>query len=382
MVDLAALRRRLAEVLDGRGSIPEVVAACRAAEAAAPGDAAVQRLLVVALLAQAGRRSTLPLDEPGLNFATEAASIAEVLLLLGQFDEGWRRYERRVEIPSYGPERLALPLDSIIADGVRRWRGEPGGRAVLAIGEGGFGDILHFARYVPRLAEHWAETILMVPTAIAALLRAQPALASVRVVTAHQAMAKPDAFVPLMSLPHRLGLPEPTAVSQPWLTAGSFPAPRLAGLPPGGIGLAWRSSRRLPGRELPLDRLAAAVAGRSAVALQPDLRPDEAAILDAAGIRCIPGLDDNGPHAFLDSAALIARLDLVITCDTSIAHLAGSMGRPTWVLLPWNSEWRWLLGRSDSPWYPSLRLFRQPRPGDWAPVLEQVAAALGNGGRT
>lgn len=380
-MDLDTLAR-LVEAARQGGDAPRAVAACRQAEAAQPKDPGVKRLLFVALLAAAGRRADLPLREPRLNPAAEDVKVAEAELLHGRFAEGWRRYERRLDDPAYARTRVAVALDQVMAD-VRRWRGEPlpPDGSILVIAEQGLGDVFQFVRYVPQLAGRCPNTTLLVTPNLLGLARAQPSLAAVRVIAPGQPMAKPDRFAMLMSLPNLLGRPEPWAPAAPYLVPGQFPAPRLAGWPGGGIGLAWRGGGGLPGRDLPLDRLAAAVAGCRAVALQAGLSANEMAILDAAGIAHIDGLDDNGPHAFLDTAALIARLDVVITCDTSIAHLAGAMGKPTWVLLPWNSDWRWMIGRADTPWYPRMRLFRQRQMGEWGAVLEEVGAALGDGFR-
>jgi hypothetical protein len=109
------------------------------------------------------------------------------------------------------------------------------------------------------------------------------------------------------------------------------------------------------------------------VALQKELPEGEVALLQATGL---PGFLGERLADLADTAAIIAMLDLVITIDTSIAHVAGALGKPTWVLLPFSADWRWLRGRSDSPWYPTARLFRQPAPGDWQSVVRQVAEAL------
>jgi hypothetical protein len=141
------------------------------------------------------------------------------------------------------------------------------------------------------------------------------------------------------------------------------------------IGFAWSGSRTLvndANRSIALATLAPLLEGDfDAVSLQRDVRETDRAALAASRLREFEGWGD-----FSDTARLIASLDLVITVDTSIAHLAGALGKPVWVLLPFSPDWRWLLDRGDSPWYPSARLFRQPAIGQWAPVIAAVADAL------
>jgi ADP-heptose:LPS heptosyltransferase len=165
--------------------------------------------------------------------------------------------------------------------------------------------------------------------------------------------------------------PRPPRIAQ-WASA----LPPAAGHP--RIGVVWRGNPRHANdanRSIPLATFQALLDApqRTFVPLQLDVSADEAALLDRqpAVSRLAGTVDD-----FADTAAILEHLDLVITVDTSVAHLAGAMGRPVWVLLPFAPDWRWMLRRSDSPWYPTMRLFRQPRIGDWDTVLATVRAEL------
>jgi len=191
-----------------------------------------------------------------------------------------------------------------------------------------------------------------------------------------------DAYVPLMSLMHRLGTRLDTIpASVPYLAADAARVARLAphlrgtGLK---LGLVWSGNPKHGNdrhRSVPLDLLRPllGVPGVRLFSLQVGPRAQ-----DIAADGRIGPITDLAPHLddFADTAAAISQLDLVVTVDTSVAHLAGALDRPTWLLLPWNADWRWLSGRTDSPWYPSMTLFRQPRYGDWGPVVDQLVAAL------
>jgi hypothetical protein len=143
------------------------------------------------------------------------------------------------------------------------------------------------------------------------------------------------------------------------------------------IGIGWRGAASIPGRSFSLSALTAIsrIGNVRLISLQKDAAADEIAASGAVVENLGAGFDA-GPDGFLDSVAVMESLDLVITPDTSLAHLAGALGRPCWVALKYVPDWRWFLGRDDSPWYPQLRLFRQPAPGDWAGVFAQMQAQL------
>lgn len=296
-------------------------------------------------------------------------------LLLGEFEPGWRAHEARWRAAGFMPPPAAARL-------APRWTGRESLRdaTILLFAEQGLGDTIQFLRYVPLVAAQAREVLLQIPPEIAPLVNA-PA-ANCRVVARGEALAVPDFQCPLLSLPHAFG----TRVS-------SVPAdiPYLQGEPgrveawrrrlgrgaSKSVGIAWSGNPRHANdfnRSIPL-REFRAIAGAPVqfVALQPQVREADRPVLDAW-----PRLLDAGPDLadFGDTAALLTALDLLVTVDTGVAHLAGALGRPVWILLPCSPDWRWMLSRTDSPWYPTARLYRQSAPGAWGAVLEQVAGDL------
>jgi Tfp pilus assembly protein PilF len=274
---------------------------------------------------------------------------AAPLLKMGRFEEGWREYEWRRRTPAALARRRSFdPPD---------WPGgDPRGRTLLLSTEQGFGDALQFCRYAVWMAEQGARVILRTHPSLVRLMRTLPGISGV--VSFDEAPPAFDFHLPVMSLP-RLHGEMPVAV--PYLSADPARVEqwrkRIAGLPGRRIGVAWagnprpgqRSAHLLDGRRsltrAHFDDLAA-VPGLSLVSLQKDAAFAE--------------LGD-----FADTAALIMALDLVVSVDTSVAHLAGSLGKPVCILSRFDGCWRWLQGRDDTPWYPTARLFRQPIPGDW-----------------
>ena len=290
-------------------------------------------------------------------------SLGQALLLTGQFEAGWAEHERRRHSRNF-----VQPL----------WMGEPlDGKILLLHAEGGLGDTIQFCRYARSLPAG-RQILLEVPPALRRLMEG---LADRPPVIARSETLPPfDLHCPLMSLPHRLGIrldtiraDIPYLAAEPELIAAW--RERLAGLAGLRIGLAWsgnpayRADRR---RSLPLARLAPLfeVPGITFVSLQKGEAAAQAAdqprLLDPTAL-----LTD-----FAETAALVETLDLVISVDTAIAHLAGALGKPIWLLNSFDPHWVWLLDRSDSPWYPSLRQFRQSAPGDWDGVVAKVARAL------
>jgi len=263
-----------------------------------------------------------------------------------------------------------------------QWGGEPlAGRGILLHAEQGFGDTIQFARYVPMVAARGGDVVLEVPPALVDLFSAFPGAA--RVVAAGSALPPFDLQSPLLSLPLAFGTELATVpVPGAYLTA---PPARAAAwsvhMPPAPgtrVALCWSGSlqhksdrHRSVAAEKPAPVLA--LPGVQFVSVQKDVRDSDRAFLAATSML------NFGQHLrdFADTAAILAMCDLVITVDTSIAHLAGALGRPTWVLLQHAPDFRWLMGREDSPWYPSVRLFRQSRLGDWDGVIGRVARELG-----
>jgi tetratricopeptide (TPR) repeat protein len=311
------------------------------------------------------------------NAADGALALGVEYLAQGEMLAGWPLYEHRLNAAS-GQKLLDVPASLPL------WSGESlAGKRVLVVPEQGFGDELQFCRFVPRLRALGASTVGLV--ARQALLRLLPSLAGIDALIPLADLQQAgdwDYWVPMMSLPLRLGVDLAQVGSPPYLSPPSDAAARWrSALQRPSIGLVWRGNPNHANdrhRSLPdLNTLAplAALAGVQWVNLQINATPSE---LEAAAQPGLPLMDPSAAlNDFADTAALVSALDLVITVDTAVAHLAGALGRPCWVLLPWiGCDWRWLRDRADSPWYDSARLYRQPHEGDWASVIEAVTRDL------
>jgi len=307
------------------------------------------------------------------DFVEAQWNLALALLLRGDFAEGWRQYQWRWRRRAPWQEKWR-PYPQPV------WNGEPGdGGTIFIWTEQGLGDNLHFVRYAALAARRGWRVVLEAP---ASLVRLFAAIDGIEVIAEGEPPPAFDAHCPLLGLPRACAttletipaataylLPDPAAV-EAWLH-------RLAERPGLKIGIAWRgrpTNKRDRVRSLEPQQFARILdrPGLAVVSLQKDARPEELASLG--------GAFDAGPDLadFADTAALVAGLDLVISVDTSVCHLAGALGVPTWTLLDSAPDWRWLLGRDDSPWYPTMRLFRQSRPGDWNEVAERVREELGH----
>ena len=291
-------------------------------------------------------------------------------LLLGELGAGLRKYEWRWRGGRkwLGERRFDCP----------QWLGdEVAGKTVLVHAEQGFGDSIQFCRYVPLLAARGARVVLQAPPA---LLRLFSGLEGVSALIADdQEPPEFDFHSPLMSLATAFGTElDSVPAAIPYLRAEpALEAPwrdRLAGGTEPKIGLVWAGSAVHPNdvnRSMPFSALAPlnSISGIHFCSLQGGQRQAD---LPGSWRDLAPHLDD-----FTETAAALSQLDLLITVDTASAHLAGALGRLAWVLLPCVPDWRWMTERSDSPWYPSLRLFRQSKRGDWAGVMARVVEALG-----
>jgi len=263
------------------------------------------------------------------------------------------------------------------------WQGEPlAGKRLAVFHEQGYGDTLQFVRYVPMAQALGARVTLLVPQALIKLMRAS--LPGVEVVTYVSEADAFDFYAPMLSLPAMFGTTLDTIPARtPYLIADQAEAAswarRLAALPGLKIGLVWAGGKKMPiadaRRSLKLAQFAplAAIPGIQVVSLQIG-EPAEEAKTPPAGLQLVDWTSEIRDYA--DTAALVAGLDLVITVDTSVAHLVGGLGKPVWILSRYDGCWRWLLDRNDSPWYPTARLFHQPALGEWEPVIADLAAAL------
>jgi tetratricopeptide (TPR) repeat protein len=293
-------------------------------------------------------------------------------LQLGDFEQGLRDYEQRKALtPPLGRRPYAQP----------EWRGEQDirGKVLFLHHEQGFGDTLMFGRYAKLAEARGAEVALSVQAPLQRLMTSLSP--TIRVIGGDEEPERFDLHAPLMSLPIAFGTTAQTIPAEPRYLASEagLRAAWAARLPAAGrrrIGLVWASNRenlQLTQRSVGLAAMAPLLeADADWISLQKDPAPGEAeAFAAAGGLHLGDELQD-----FADTAALLDLMDLVITVDTSVAHLAGALGKPVHILLAFNPDWRWLTGRADSPWYPSARLFRQPKPGDWASVVTEVKAAL------
>lgn len=281
-------------------------------------------------------------------------------LSLGDFRRGWPLYETRMEQPGFPRRDFSCP----------RWRHQKlEGKRLCVWSEQGLGDTIQFLRYLPLLLDTGAHVVFEVQPRLYPLLRQ---LAGVEVIARGETLPALDFHIPLLSLGGCFEQIPPV-----W-----FPVeipPSATPLPAGyRVGLCWAGHpAHVQGRKrsIPLATLAglASVDGVSLFSLQRG--PAEAEIEALSGSWRPHGIEtEEGTIA--DLASILSGLDLVITVDTMVAHLAGTLGRPVWTLLPFAADWRWQLEREDSPWYPGMRLFRQPAPGDWTAVSERVAFEL------
>jgi hypothetical protein len=299
--------------------------------------------------------------------------------------EAWKAFEvrfRRMDRPPQVTGRDASGKPFVKP----RWTGGPAPKSLLILDEQGMGDSIQFIRFLPRLAAG-TRMILVTHRRLFGLIRTMGLDIELRPMDEAGTVAGVDAWTPLLSLPMALGAgAADLAMRQSYLKADPTRIERWrAGLAVSSfkVGIAWQGNPKAPvdaNRSAPLSALAplAAIPGVQLISLQRDAGAEQlgSAAFDARVIR-MPSDFDAGPDAFLDTAALMMSLDLVVTVDTAVAHLAGALGRPAAVALSaHDADWRWIPGRGRSPWYPSLRLFRQPERGDWFGAFAQIAEEI------
>jgi len=342
-VDHLASLHNLAVILNRSGRTEEAGAIFRRAAEAAPDKPFQQHAYANHLretrrmaASEAAYRATLALDP---DYPEAAFGLGCVLLAQGRFAEGWTLYDRRA-----GRARLlhrGLPFPE--------WRGEPlAGKRLLIWREQGFGDQIMMSRFLPQLAG--ASVTYAGPAQLQRLFSALPVTFEVAPTEGYPVRLH-DYWILPMSLPQRLGVTVETLPNAPYLSG----RPKASG---GRIGVAWRgqaANRNDPFRSLPDDFAAKLLALPGAISLDPA---------------------DTGAADFQETADIIAGLDLVISVDSAVAHLAGAMGHPVWVMLAARAlDWHWPR-QGTSPWYPTARLFAQQTPGDWAPVVAAVGQAV------
>ena len=362
---LADIRNNLGMALRQAGQLAEAEAEFRAAPPepeALVNLSSVQKERGAFAEAEATLRQALRIapDNPVLRY-----NWSLLVLLLGRTEEAWDGWEQRFRAGAVPDRPFPQP----------QWHGEAlDGRTMLVHHEQGLGDAIQFARFLPGLD---GKVLFEAPPRLMRLLSGNPALPPM--VPAGGPVPDADTVVPLLSLPARTRI-EPAQPPYLFAEPDRITAWReRIGFGDRRVGLAWQGfSGRFEdkGRSIPLAEFAplAAVPGVRLISLQKG--EGEAQVAEAGfPVETLAGLDD-GADAFLDTAAVMMTLDLIITSDTSIAHLAGALGRPVWVALRRVPDWRWMLDRADSPWYPTMRLFRQGADGAWAPVFAAMAQAL------
>lgn len=372
--DFPEVYSNLGCALASEGRLHEAVAAHRSALALNPNLAEAHSNLANALVDQGRIDEAIAAYRSAVSINPEQAEVqcnlAMCQLLKGDWEAGWRGYEWRLkcgdaEDPSGG---FTQP----------RWQGEDlGGRTILLYAEQGLGDAIQFIRYVGPVAKRQGTVIVQCQPQLIQLFKQLPNVTQ-RFATG-DVLPPFDVQCPLMSIPSVLGtrlesippqmprLRAPPNCRESWKARLTGDSAKLK------VGLVWAGN---PSHRNNLNR-----------SIERSLL---APLADVPGVRLFSlqkGSEDRGANPvlvdytgelrdFSDTAGLIENLDLVISVDTATAHLAGAMGKRVWLLLPFAPDWRWMLDRPDSPWYPTMRLFRQDRPGDWAGVIRRVAAEL------
>jgi tetratricopeptide (TPR) repeat protein len=301
-----------------------------------------------------------------------AWNVSVAHLLTGNFEEGWPGHEARLKLPSAKYPKIPQPM----------WLGaeEIEGKTILIAADEGLGDTIQFVRYVPMLAERGARVLLVVQDPLHRLLSGMSGVS--QCMPAVSTLPAFELHCPISSLPLAFGTrldTIPSAISylpSPASSRVQAWEDRLGARTKLRVGLVWSGSpihANDHNRSIPLRTFSRILdVDATFVSLQKDVRPDDKALLEQTDIVDLTAdLTD-----FAETAALASCLDLVITVDTSVAHLAGALGQPTWILLPYTPDYRWMLDRDDSPWYPTVRLFRQTEARDYASVFDRVRSEL------
>ena len=300
-------------------------------------------------------------------------NLAVALLLQGDYEQGWPAYESR-----WNFEHLAGTLPAYSQP---RWQGEDlRGRTILIIGEQGLGDCIQFVRYMEPLQALGARITLQVPTALISLFQ----IAGGVTIGFDQPVPDFDVWCPMMSLPAVMKttvatIPRSLSYITPAAAAVSDWQDRLGPRTRLRVGVSWSGRRDTwinQHKSVPFELIAEMIQRNPQyqwVNLQVDADEEQSRILAESGVSVYPGTI----HCMADTAALIACLDVVISVDSAVSHLAAAQGRPTWIMLnQFAVDWRWFVDRGDSPWYPTAKLFRQSCQGDWITVLDRIQRFL------
>jgi tetratricopeptide (TPR) repeat protein len=374
-------RNNLGSALRAMGRLEEAEAELARAIALRPNYASALANLGLVLQERARYGEALEIYDRAIAadpaHAAARGNRAMLLLLLGSLREGFAEYEWRWRMPGFATPFREFPQP--MWDG-----GDLAERTLFIHAEQGLGSAIQFVRYAALLAAEENRVIIECRLPLQRLFESSLAGPGGRVTVVRKGERLPpfDRHAPLMSLPHLLGTTMATIPAMVlYLSARSTDVAvwreRLGGSPWPRIGLVWAGNPRHENdhnRSMPASYLAPLVASARAsfYSLQVPAAPQDLAALPPGRVNDLaPALGD-----FADTAAVIENLDLVVSVDTAVAHLTGALGKPVWLLLPYVPEWRWLLDREDSPWYPTMRLFRQQSAGDWAGVVERVKVAL------
>jgi tetratricopeptide (TPR) repeat protein len=377
----------LGNVLSDQRKLDDAIACYRKAIELKPGFAEAHSNLGNALLAL-GRVEDAELElRQALELQPDSVhgkfSYALLKLLAGDYETGLPLYECRFEERALSRVYSTLRARSAMLRGAPRWQGEDAADRILMVWtDQGLGDSLMMMRYLPRLKSRgFSRVIVYCEPALVRTVRAIVEVDDVVSAAHPPPFGKFDCHCPIMSLPLLFNtrletiprdvpyLHVPRELRQDW-------ARKLSGIASPRIGVLWAGGAlypRNPLRSIRLERWSPLlrINGVNWVSLQ---KGEEARQLEETDWTILNWMDECGD--LLDTAALIEQLDLVIGVDTAVTHLAGALGKPMWMMNRFESEWRWMLGREDSPWYPTMRIFRQARPGDWDEVIARVAAAL------
>jgi tetratricopeptide (TPR) repeat protein len=375
--DDADALNNLGATLKEKGEVDEAIAALRRAVELQTDHAEAQGNLGAALAergeydeAMAACRRALELKP---EFQEAKYNYSLLLLLRGDFEQGWPFFESRGEDRPSPRRHFSQP----------RWNGKNvAGKRILIHAEQGLGDSIQFIRYAKLLAERGAEVLIECQRALVELFRSAEGVSEV--FATGEPLPRFDCHLPMLSLPlvfrttaETIPRNVPYLFAEPvrreiWRNRLGPDRSRLR------VGIAWASNAGnflLGKRHVPLEDLHPIMSVKGADFISLQVSPD------AEQLQRLPGelpIADHTKHLhnFAETAALMAELDLIISVDTAVAHLAGALGMPVWTLLPFSPDWRWGLGREDTQWYPTMRLFRQPALGDWTSVIPRVAEAL------
>jgi len=374
--DFADAHSNLGNALQCRGLLDEAIACYRQAIRLKPDYLDAHNNLGNALRAQRRSAEALECYNEALRIRPDHAQVhlsrALLRLQLGDFELGWPEYEWRLKCKEYAIPSYPRPM----------WDGSPlNGQTILIYGDHGLGDTLQFIRYVPLVQGRGGRVIVAVRKPLVRVIASCPGVEMV--IPEGEVLPDFAVYIPAMSLPRIFGTTLATVSAQvPYLAADLELVERWRddiGQDNGfRIGIAWQGNpaytkdRQRSFALMQFEPLSH-LEGVRLYSLQKDFGAEQ--IAEASNRFVVTDLSSRFTD-FMDTAAAMRNLDLVIAADTSIVHLAGALGFPVWVALPFDSDWRWLLNRDDSPWYPTMRLFRQTRPGDWCDVFKRIADEL------